>query len=283
MQLKIALMDSKAEELSAFSLSHILVPLAMHHISGDDFQKKDAQIVSQEAILFLGGLCLSLPWSPYYTLLRTVLKLLRKKSDKERTYLNALCSILESFHFELGAMVAVDYENIDGKSKVEMEIALTGAEDVIDADINANLGAEDDAEDDAEDNAEDDTTESNFRANGVTKTLLNAIYPRVRSFLVKEELDSKGHKSKVIRPQIAVALTNLLRKLEPPLIDAGTRRAMLSNLIMSIVNTLKSRDSDCRDLAREGLVKIVKSLGLGHLQIVLYELTQGLQVHFLLD
>ena len=47
---------------------------------------------------FLG---LHLPWTQYFALIKTILKQLdRQKVEKEKVLLTALCSILDSFHFE---------------------------------------------------------------------------------------------------------------------------------------------------------------------------------------
>jgi len=58
------------------------------------------------------------------------------------------------------------------------------------------------------------------------------------------------------------------------------REALLTNLIMNIVNTLKSRDSDARDIARESLAKIIKAMGLNYLYLVLKELVSSLHEGF---
>jgi len=58
------------------------------------------------------------------------------------------------------------------------------------------------------------------------------------------------------------------------------REALLTNLIMNIVNTLKSRDSDARDIARESLAKIIIAMGLNYLYLVLKELVSSLHEGF---
>ena len=77
--------------------------------------------------------------------------------------------------------------------------------------------------------------EDTHQTTNIAKTTLNTVYPWVRSFLLKDVIDHKGQTSKVVRPQIAVALTNLI-KLVPPLVSDENRHNLLVNLVMNIVN-----------------------------------------------
>jgi hypothetical protein len=76
---------------------------------------------------------------------------------------------------------------------------------------------------------------------------------------------------------VAVALAKLIGHLEPPLVSETKKRGLLENLILNIVNTLKSRDSGARDAARDSLARIVSGLGVEMLQPVLYELDKSLR------
>ena len=64
----------------------------------------------QEAAAFLGAVTTHLPWSSYYYTLKNILKGMEKgKKEKEKIILNALCAVLDSFHFDLaGGQEATD-------------------------------------------------------------------------------------------------------------------------------------------------------------------------------
>jgi hypothetical protein len=84
------------------SLSHVLLPLALHPLTSIEFQKKDHLTLLQEGAAFVGAIGLHLPWNQYFALIKTILKQLdREKVEKEKILLTALCSLLDSFHFEL--------------------------------------------------------------------------------------------------------------------------------------------------------------------------------------
>ena len=52
------------------------------------------------------------------------------------------------------------------------------------------------------------------KAHTIARTVVNSIMPWVTVFLLKEDTDHKGNKSKTVRPMIALALTKLVARLE---------------------------------------------------------------------
>jgi hypothetical protein len=278
---------------------------------------------------------LHLPWTQYFALIKTILKQLdRQKVEKEKVLLAALCSVLDSFHFEFegdeeaegievpalslsrktmkprnkkltveekveGRMLLEEEENEGGglmarKVKQDkdgndvVEEAVEGIEEeeetkellakVPEDDINEN-GEEEEVE--VEVGAQS-TTPAN-KSHTIARAVVNSVMPWVKVFLLKEEKDHKGNKSKTVRPMVALALTKLISRLHAPVVSEDVKSNLFSSLVIRVVDTLRSRDSAARDAARESLAKMVLTMGLSSLNAVLYELqhslTEGYQRH----
>jgi hypothetical protein len=58
---------------------------------------------------------------------------------------------------------------------------------------------------------------------------------------------------------------------------------LIKNLLINVINTLKSKDTKVRDIARECLAKMIETLGVESLKSVIYEmqhiLKEGYQRH----
>ena len=95
---------------------------------------------------------------------------------------------------------------------------------------------------------------------------------------MKEKIDNRGSKSKTIRPSVVLALVKLFQKL-----PTQTFEAKLPQLIKVISTTLKNKDSNDRDVARETMAKIASSLDLKYLPLILSDLSvtlsHGYQLH----
>ena len=90
--------------LSLPTLVHVLLPLALHPLTSEEFKKKDHLTLLQESAAFIGAIALHLPWSSYLGIIKTLLKQLdRQKTEKEKVLLTALCAVLDAFHFDLTA------------------------------------------------------------------------------------------------------------------------------------------------------------------------------------
>lgn len=106
----------------------------------------------------------------------------------------------------------------------------------------------------------------------------NRIIPKVETLLQKEKQDNRGSKSKGIRPSVVLALVKLFQKL-----PTQTFESKLPQLIKIITTTLKNKDSNDRDVARETMAKIASSLDLKYLPLILSDLSvtlsHGYQLH----
>ena len=65
-------------KLSQFTLVHVIIPLVFHHMTSEDFKKKDHIGLIQEAGALLGAICRHLTWSKYHNILRRILRLLQR-------------------------------------------------------------------------------------------------------------------------------------------------------------------------------------------------------------
>ena len=121
------------------------------------------------------------------------------------------------------------------------------------------------------------------KSHTIARAVVNSIMPWVKVFLLKEEKDHKGNKSKTVRPMVALALTKLISRLHAPVVSDEKKSTLFSSLVIRVVDTLRSRDSQARDAARDSLAKMVLTMGLSSLNTVIYELqhslTEGYQRH----
>lgn len=259
-KLRTILVSEQESRINPTSFIHVLLPLALHPLSCEEFKKKDHMALLQDATSLLSAIAAHLPWNQYYSLIRTVLKMLdNDRCDKEKVLLTALCGVLDSFHFD---MSTPDVQTDGGHVHEE---------------------AEDEDEDDDKLVPNDDEKVVEAVNNRIAHKVVQSIMPWVKVYLLKEGTDHKGNKTKTVRTLVALALTKLLKRLEPPVISREKKNTIFLNLVMNIVTTLKCKDSSARDAARESLSKMVLTMGMDSLKVVLYEfnhtLASGYQRH----
>jgi U3 small nucleolar RNA-associated protein 20 len=112
----------------------------------------------------------------------------------------------------------------------------------------------------------------------VWRALNQRIIPRTEQLLTKSLTDKSGSRIQQLRSPIALALTKLFQKL-----PFDVLLAKLPRLVLEVCTALRSKDSDCREIARETLAKMAASLGENHLALILKHLatilTEGYQLH----
>ncbi len=254
-----------AQKIGSASLVHVLLPLAYHHIFSAEFVKKDHQLLMQEASLLVGAISRHLGWSAYHRVLKHVMRQFsRLGEEKEKTLLLALCTLLDNFHFDMGGV-----EEAEGD----------GVED----------NAEEEEYNEEQDAKEWKATKKNVTAQAesapvsIPRTVHESILPWLESFLLKSEKNKKGQTMKVVRSSIALAMTKLIKRLEPPAVSMNEKNSLFTSLIIKVCGTLRSRDSTHRDIARDSLANMVRTMGMQSLRDVLYELqhqlTEGFQRH----
>ena len=234
---------------------NVFLPLAYPMLTSEEFSKKECSPLVMEAAIFIGAAAQHLGWSQYLNVIKFLLRQLDLHiAQRERFLLQAMCSVLDSFHF-------------DTSLSAEELLQIQGA--------NATIG---EIEIELEDEYNSGTliAETNQK-NAVVEGVLNTVIPWVRVFLLKDVKDHKGSESKTVRPLVAVALVKLISKLQAPLVSDERKEAFLDNLILNVVSVLKSRDSDARDAARESLGKMVQTYGMRLLRRVLFELDKSMK------
>jgi U3 small nucleolar RNA-associated protein 20 len=122
------------------------------------------------------------------------------------------------------------------------------------------------------------TLSSKTSNSSVWKALNQRIIPRTEQLLMKSLTDKSGSRIQQLRSPVALALTKLFQKLPlEVLLDKVPR------LVLEVCTALRSRDSDCRDIARETLARMAASLGENYLSLMLNHLattlTEGYQLH----
>lgn len=287
-KLKVSLVQLSQQEnddnmIHQSSFVHVLLPLAFQPLVSEEYIKKDHLPYMQESASFLGAISKNLSWSHYYYTIKGVLRHLERfNEEKENVLITALCSILDSFHFPLVEAIDKPIEQSNENDEAELE----ANDENDDEDENKRENSEDIALNDEAVDIEGDSDESiPMRPTSMGRILLRSILPWVKLFLLKDVKDQKGEKTKQIRPQIAVALTKIVKQLQPPIIISQSEKdTMFRSLIITIINTLRSRDNSVRDIARSCLVKIASTMGLQHsFYLIIHELTtlltEGYQRH----
>lgn len=299
--------------LSMSTIMNVLLPMAYHPIESEEFSKKDHLTYLQEAATFVGSLAKLLPWNQYFAVLKAVLKMLeQQKKEKEKIILNSLCGVLDAFHFNMvGTEEPADLQDpILDRVRKEIELENDEGSHEDDASDQSEPAGEtpDDEEiapegdidhenevDDSSEIKEDDKLEEaplisekasmyvSSSPEHISRLVVNSVIPWVKVFLLKDEKDHKGNKSQTVRPQVAVALTKLVCQLQPPVVSEEKKLGYFTNLVISVVGTLRSRDASARDAARDSLAKMIQTMGLHSLYTVIYELRhlliEGYQRH----
>ncbi|RYH20559.1 hypothetical protein EON65_23095, partial [archaeon] len=271
--------------LRVSTLVHVLMPIVFHYLQSDEFSKKLHQKLLEEVTAFFGPLALHLPWNHFYALMKRLLKLMNRAGDeKEKFVQNSLCAVLDAFHFDMTV------SNISSPVTVKVgEVAVTKlAIKRVEADEEEDED-DDDKDYDVEEKqvpevaevtksvGKDEEKPTSFLRNNIALTVINQIIPWLKGELVKVVKDQHGDKTEKIQTNMALAVTNLIKHLEPPIVTTEFRLGLFSNVIISVVNTLKSRDVKVRDVARSALSKMIGIIGLGSLAPVLYEMRSALR------
>ena len=225
------------------TLVHFLLPLALHPLH-EAAKSAEAGLVGQ-AVLLAGAVARHLPWTHYNSALRGLIQQVAgggesDSPEKERAMIGALCGVLDGFHFallppedEAAALQVGDTPRGSGGTGGGGRGAVVAAA--------AGAG----------------TGDAVWRA--VNGRLLGSL----RSLLTKEVRGKSGGKEKVLRAPVALGMLNLVRRLPPVAF-----KLQLQPLMMTVCQSLKSRDSNARDTARDTLAKMARDLGPEYLQQV---------------
>lgn len=244
------------------TLVHFLLPLALHPLH-EAAKLSEAGLVEQ-AVQLAGAVARHLPWTHYNAALRGLMQQVAgggggggkgdsdaHSPEKERAMIGAVCQVLDGFHFALiPPPEGQDRNNAPSRASSPVgEVSNGGAQNAankagspVPGQAKAAAGEGGDAV---------------WRA--VNGRLLGAL----RALLIKEVRGKSGGKEKVLRAPVALGMLNLIRRLPP-----AAFKLQLKPLLMTVCQSLKSRDSNARDTARDTLAKMARELGPNYLQQV---------------
>ncbi|EKU22502.1 hypothetical protein NGA_0480900 [Nannochloropsis gaditana CCMP526] len=111
----------------------------------------------------------------------------------------------------------------------------------------------------------------------IWRAVTTQLLPSLRGLLLKDSKDKEGGKQKVLRAPMALALLKLIKML-----PRTSYEQELTRLFMSVCGTLRSRDSNVRDAAREVLAKMAQDLGPTYLGMIIKELKGALREGYML-
>eukprot|EP00667_Euglena_gracilis_P000081 EG_transcript_81 len=226
-------------------------------------------------LLALADCSAHLKFGRYRMLLKDMLRLAQTHPTIERLAIQAVCEILNRFHFEVGQE---KYRPQHWKEDVKRWTgAVAGPE-------TGGEGSDDDDEDVAEGEGTDGAAPKNRPSDEERKALLparvhNLLVGRVLPSLQKFLVDKKS--GNAVRPYVATALVKTLL-----LAPVDVLRMELPPVIAALANALKlKKDDSHRDSTRRVLVEVARMLGprwLPYIIRVLRDtLVSGFQVHVL--
>ena len=229
--------------ISTQSLMTILLPLALHPIY--ECAKKGEEAYAAEAIATVGTITKYLPWGKYQSTLWTALMQITRHESQERFVVAMVCAVIDSFHFDVTSTDSADEDMVKGMDPSEKE--------------------------DGNNNAE---KSENF----IWKQLSKKLIPTIESFLMKDTVEKNGSRSKILRPQIVLALIKLCQKLPHHIFIMK-----LPRLLTVICEALKNKESDEREVARRTLSRVTASIDIKYLTDVIaclsIALNEGYKLH----
>lgn len=221
--------------------------------------------------------------------------------EKERAMVSAMCEVLDAFHFALvppsspeailgdsgrsrgsggsGGSPPSTMNTLGQDSRTSTE---EGGGDARQADTDA-IGAREavapavdamrtvvGATGVAGEAGESAETGSNIAGDAVWRAVNGRLLGSLRSMLTKHVRSKAGGTEKVLRAPVALGMLTLVRRL-----PQEEFALQLQPLLMAVCQSLKSRDSNARDTARDTLAKMARTLGTDYLQQVCDAVNDG--------
>lgn len=237
------------------TLVHFLLPLALHPLH-EAAKSAEAGLVGQ-AVLLAGAVARHLPWTHYNSALRGLMQQVggsgsgdtADSPEKERAMIGAICQVLDGFHFAL-APPPVDNKTAENRLKANAGAVANGGETLAKVEGEAAADVE-------------KAGKEGPGGDAVWRAVNGRLLGSLQGLLTKEVRAKNGGKDKLLRAPIALGMLNLVRRL-----PAEVFKLKLQPLLMTVCQSLKSRDSNARDTARDTLAKMAKELGPEYLQQV---------------
>ena len=239
----------KGEKFCSQTFSNILLPVAMHPVY--DCSSKSEESYVLESIATVGSICKHLPWNKYQNTLWTILTQISRFPEKESQLTALLCSVIDAYHFSI---------EVNDGSETNTSVC-ESTESIVN-------------------NCDDEKSETlNGHQNvAIWNALNNKLIPKIESLLVKERIERGKDVEKVLCAPIALALIKLFQKLPNHIFVSK-----LPGILTAVCGSLKNKESNDRDKARETLSKISTSIDIKYLGDIIRELAVvlkgGYQLH----
>ncbi|KDQ13943.1 hypothetical protein BOTBODRAFT_33064 [Botryobasidium botryosum FD-172 SS1] len=228
------------------TLSQMFVPLVSHFIRGAG--TTDHHLVN-EAVTTTGQLAGHLSWGAYNALVQQYLKLSKEKDANQRVYIRCVVAILNGFHFPMDQNVAQE------ESQTTLD--------------------DQDGENIADDLPVQTDVLSAKQVTRISDAVLSRLLPSLLQFLEKRDENED-----TIRIPVSIGIVKVALHL-----PEASRTPQITKLITVLSQTLRSKSSETRDLARDTFCKIAVHLGPSYLALIMKELRgallRGPQLHVL--
>ena len=261
---------NEEELLNEFPIELItmfIMPMVLNNVF--DSHYSGYQQLKESSIALLGKLSKHLNWSSYVQMLTGYIKRLTTEQEDHKTIIRVICALLNNFNFDLSnvRLEGLDLQVDENDTK------------------NSKNDSKKSGQNDEEENVLDEqpvTTHSRAKdkPEEILKSIVKVLLPKLHQTLNKlatSNMTYNNDKEKkhfieddeILRLPIAIAMVKLLKSMpsETKLLENNIR-----NIILRIVNFLKSRAQSIRDMARSTLVTVLQIIGPYYLNYVLVEL-----------
>ena len=251
---------NQEEVLAGFPIELItmfIMPMVLNNVFDKNYS--NYQQLKESSINLLGKLSKHLNWSNYMQMLLGHIKRLITEQEDHKTIIRVICSLLNNFSFDLSNV------KLDG------------------LDLTENDKQKNDQKNEDDEPNEQQITQGSKgkdKPEEILKSIVKVLLPKLHQTLNKlatSNMTYNNDKEKkhfieddeILRLPIAIAMVKLLNSMPK---ETNLLQNNIRNIILRIVNFLKSRAQSIRDLARSTLVTVLQIIGPYYLNYVLVEL-----------
>lgn len=265
-----------AVQPSTHTMVNFIMPMVSAYLCNEKYRKKSK--LTEAASNCVATMARLLPWSSYKALLKQYLYKMKHSLEYRKQLIKLVIGLLDNFHFDLSKADAANICDVN-----EVNSGTTGQSD------NDEDGASDT---DSSLKQETETVAAKEVAGTIARDISSFLIPDLFSAINYTETPDgiklnerkeryKREKEEMLKIPVAIAIVKLLQKLPTWMIERN-----LPKLLIRVINFLKSRLKQVRNVARETLRSMLQSVGPTFLQMTLENLTavlkRGFQVHVLM-
>uniref|UniRef100_A0A1Q3EYM7 Putative u3 small nucleolar rna-associated protein 20 n=1 Tax=Culex tarsalis TaxID=7177 RepID=A0A1Q3EYM7_CULTA len=261
---------------STHTLVNFVLPIVSSYLSNEKYRKKSK--LTEAAGNCVATVARLLPWPSYKALLKQNLYKMKHSLEYRKQLIKVVIGLLDNFHFDLSEVDAADICDVN-------EV------------VQVNAEKDEESENEGDDG---EVTEEKKQETVAAKEITGTIVRDISSFLIPDLFSAinyteipdgiklnerkdryKREKEEMLKIPVAIAIVKLLQKLPTWLIERN-----LPKLMIRVINFLKSRLKQVRNVARETLRSMLQSVGPTFLPMALENLAailkRGFQVHVLM-